>query len=106
MRALVNPLIGRERDDENVAVALGFLEVTQVADVQEVEDAVAVDDLLPLLAETGQDGRKVVEILDLPEGGRLRTTGGWDHVATSLWRCRAPLSGRGYTGDGFGLYPI
>ena len=49
-------LVGREGDDEHVAHRPGFFEVTQVADVEQVEHAVAMDDLPPLAAEAGKGG--------------------------------------------------
>src|SRR5438445_299526 len=80
MRALVDPRIGGQRDDEDIAVALGLLEVAQVADMEQVEDAVTVDDLLALVAQAGEDGGEVVEVLDLPEGRSLRSIRGRKHL--------------------------
>ena len=46
VRALVDEAVGRHGDDQDVAELAGLLEMADVADVQRVEDAVAVDDLL------------------------------------------------------------
>ena len=43
---------------------LGLLEVPQVADVQQVEHAVAVDDLPARLAVCGEDGGQVFQAVD------------------------------------------
>ena len=56
VRPLVDMLVGRDGDDEHVAHRPGFFEVPQVADVEQVEHAVAMDDLPPLAAEAGKGG--------------------------------------------------
>ena len=65
MRTLIDPVIGCQGDDKDIAVTLGFLEMAQMADVHEIEDAVAMHDLLALAAQIGEDDRQLVEILDL-----------------------------------------
>jgi hypothetical protein len=46
MGALVDEPVRCERDDERVTHRLCFLEIPQVTDVEQVENAVAMDDAL------------------------------------------------------------
>ena len=84
MRPLVDPLIGRQSDHENVAVTLGLLKMPQMADVQQIEDAVTVHDLLAVVAQVGEDRGEIGQVLDLALGRDGRTIGLRFHGSTHL----------------------
>ena len=72
VRALVDVLVGRERDHQDVAVLLGGLEVTNMPDVQQVKDAVAVNNSPAAGAHLVQQGSQLFQSLDLLGGASGR----------------------------------
>ena len=55
--------IGGQRDGENIAGFLGFLEMPDMTDVQQVENAVALDDLAALTSMLFQNFSQIIEAL-------------------------------------------
>src|SRR5262249_38647313 len=85
-RALLRDVpIARQGHDEDVTERARLLEMRQVAEVDEVECAVALND--PLVAEAPADLRQLVhrdDLVALADAGH-----GVDHVAC-LWRSSSP----------------
>jgi len=73
IRAFVDELVRRDGDDQDVAVLAGLLEMPDVADVQQVEHAVAVDDAFALLFESGHF---------LGQAGKAQDLAGGSHDVT------------------------
>src|SRR5205823_2620684 len=82
VRAFVDPLVGRERDDQDVAKLAGLVKVPQVADVNEVEHAMTMDDPFPLGLQPRNNRRQVVQSTDFADnrfaggGHAVRSSGG------------------------------
>src|SRR5208283_2201416 len=64
-RTLIDVLLAGDGHDQEVTQRLGFLEVHDVARVDQVEGAVALDDLLPLAPQLFEVGRRLVKGNDL-----------------------------------------
>ena len=61
--SLVDIAVGSHRDDQNVAQPLGRFEVTDVPDMHQVEDAVALNHDPASAAVFGDDTREVIAAL-------------------------------------------
>ena len=64
MRTFIHPVIGGHGNNQDIAESPGCLKVADVTDVEQVEDAMAVDHALPLFLSLRNQTRDVFQVVD------------------------------------------